>query len=474
MALDASFLEALAAVLGPRGLVTDPADLASFNAEERGLYRGEATVVARPDSTDACAEVVRLCATHGVSIVPQGGNTGLCGGAVAGANQIIVSTGRMNRVRWIDADGCRMAVDAGCVLADIQAKARDAGCLFPLSLGAEGSCQIGGNLATNAGGVGVLHYGNTRDLCLGLEVVLPDGRIWNGMRALEKDNTGYALRQLFIGSEGTLGLITGAVLKLFPAPTSTATALCGFEDLSRVTRLLSLCRSITGDDVTAFELIPRFGLEIALEHLDGLRDPLEGSHPWYALVELSTSRPGADLNEVMESLLGRAFEEEILSDAVITASLDQRASLWRLREGLPEAQKHAGASIKHDVSVPLSQVPTFIERASAAVTAACPGIRPCPFGHVGDGNIHFNLTQPKGMDKQAFLDRWEEMNRLVHDIVADLGGSISAEHGIGRLKVDEMRHYKAPLELDLMRALKTAFDPAGLMNPGVILPATTA
>jgi len=314
-----------------------------------------------------------------------------------------------------------------------------------------------------------LRYGNARDLVLGLEVVLPDGRIWNGLRALGKDNTGFALKQLFVGSEGTLGIITAAVLKLFPKPRETETAFCALASLEDVTRLLNRSRALSGDAVTAFELVPRIGLEMCVAHINGVSDPLSEPHDWYTLIEFSTSRPEAGLRAGFESLLETAFEEGIIVDAVIAESLDQTESLWRIRESLPEAQKFEGGSIKHDVSVPVSRVPEFIARGMETVRKAFPGVRPCPFGHVGDGNVHFNVTQPLGMDKETYLAQWKNMNRIVHDIVMEMNGSISAEHGIGRLKVGEMEHYKDDVELDLMKTLKAALDPARTMNPGKVV-----
>jgi D-lactate dehydrogenase (cytochrome) len=375
----------------------------------------------------------------------------------------------MNKVRALDATNFTMTVEAGCILADIQAKAAAEDCLFPLSLAAEGSCQIGGNLATNAGGINVLRYGNARDLVLGLEVVLPDGRIWNGLRALGKDNTGYALRQLFVGAEGTLGIITAAVLKLYPRPRETATALCALTSLDGVTHLLNRARAISGDAVTAFELIPRIGLEMCMTHISGSNDPLSEPHPWYVLIEFSTSRPQSNLRATFEQLLETAFEERIIADAVVAESLEQAKGLWRLRESLPEAQKHEGGSIKHDVSVPVSLVPEFIQRGMALIAEHFPGARCVPFGHVGDGNVHFNVSQPVGADKAAYIAQWGDMNRIIHDLVVSMNGSISAEHGVGRLKVEELEHYKDPVELELLRRLKEAFDPAYLMNPGKVV-----
>jgi D-lactate dehydrogenase (cytochrome) len=459
----------LAELLGPSGLIADPAAMAPYLEEERGLFHGRARLVARPASTGELAELVRICAQAGIGIVPQGGNTGLCGGGSPSEGQIVVSLSRLNKIREIDPVNFTMTVEAGVVLQNVQHAAESVDCLFPVSLGAEGSCQIGGNISTNAGGTGVLRYGNTREQVLGLEVVLPDGRIWNGLRALRKDNTGYDLKQLFIGGEGTLGIITAAVLKMYPRARDQQTAFCALKDLHSSLALLGRARNATGDQVTGFELVPRIGLTMGAELVPGIADPFVEPHQWYALIELSSSRPDAGLREVLEGMLGEALEEGEVVDAVVAESLEQRKALWKIREGIPEAQKKAGGSIKHDVSVPVAQVPFFIERASRAVEAAMPGVRVVPFGHLGDGNIHFNLSQPVDADKQAFLDRWEEMNRIVHDIVVAMEGSISAEHGIGRLKKGELAHYKSPVELDLMRRIKQALDPQGIMNPGNIL-----
>ena len=471
MPLDDTLLSAIEAIVGPKGLVTDDSEMAPYLEEERGLYQGQASLVVRPSSTDELAQVVKLCAEAGIPMVPQGGNTGLCGGGVPfeHGREIILSTSRMNQIRAIDPIEFTMTVDAGVVLKTIQDTAAEQDCFFPLSLGAEGTCQIGGNIATNAGGINVLKYGNTRELVLGLEMVLPDGTVWNGMKALGKDNTGYALKQLMIGAEGTLGIITGAVLKLFPNPVETATAFCALDDVHNVTKLLRTARALSGDAVSAFELVSRFGLEITAQHIDGVSDPLDGVYPWYVLIEYSTSRPNADLRGAFEQMLETAFEDGTIVDAVIAESEAQSHALWRMRESLPEAQKHEGGSIKHDVSVPVSRVPEFLDRALAAVTEAFPNVRPCPFGHVGDGNIHFNISQPVGEDKDAYIAKWDDMNRVVHDIVVDMEGSISAEHGVGRLKVDELKHYKQPIELDLMRRIKAAIDPANLMNPGKVV-----
>jgi D-lactate dehydrogenase (cytochrome) len=466
-----SILSRIAAVVGPRGLITVPTDMATYLEEARGLYHGRTAAVVRPGSTAEVAEVARLCAEAGVAIVPQGGNTGLCGGAAPdeSGRQLLVNLSRLDKIRAVDPVNFTMTVESGVILETIQRRADDVDRLFPLSLAAEGSCQIGGNISTNAGGTGVLRYGNTRDLVLGLEVVLPDGQIWDGLKALRKDNTGYDLKQLFIGGEGTLGIITAAVVKLFPKPQNMQTAFCALSHLDAALTLLSRARAATGDQLTAFELIPRFGLDLTIRHMPDIRDPFDQPHDWYALLELSSSRPNADLRETLEELLGDALEAGDVADAVVATSLAQRDRLWHIRESIPEAQKHEGGSIKHDVSVPVSSIPDFIRRATAAVVAGLPGVRPVVFGHVGDGNLHFNLTQPKGADRQEFIAQWTRMNRIVHDIVVDMHGSFSAEHGIGKLKKGEMVHYKTPLEIDLMRRIKAAFDPRGIMNPGKIL-----
>lgn len=468
----ADALDQIRAVVGPRGWTADPAEMAPFLAEERGLYRGKARMVVRPASTQEVADVVRICAESGIAIVPQGGNTGLVGGGVPhdhGA-EIVLSLSRMNRVRALDPLNYAITVEAGCVLANIQKAADEADRLFPLSLGAEGTCQIGGNLSTNAGGIAVLRYGMARDLVLGLEVVLPSGEIWDGLTGLRKDNTGYDLKQLFVGAEGTLGIITAAVLKLFPRPGSIETAFVAVPDPDAAIALLSRMRAGTGDAVTAFELISRRALEMVLKHIPGTSNPLAELHPWHVLIETSSGATGGGLKASLEQVLGAAMEDGLVHDAVLAASGDQAKALWRLRESITEAQKPEGGSIKHDVSVPVSQVPTFIARATAACEERLPGIRIVAFGHAGDGNIHFNMSQPVGADRAAYLARWAEFNRIVHDIVAELGGSISAEHGIGRLKREELLHYKSPVAIELMRTLKRTLDPKNILNPGKVVP----
>ena len=458
-------------IVGPRGFIEDAGDMAPYLVEQRNLFRGAAPIVLRPGSTAEVAEIVALCAAAHVPVIPQGGNTGLCGGGVPweDGRAVIVAMGRMNRVRNIDPVDFTITVEAGCVLADLQKAAESADRLFPLSLGAEGSCQIGGNLSTNAGGIAVLRYGNTRDLCLGLEVVLPDGQVWNGLRGLRKDNTGYALKHLFIGGEGTLGIITAATMKLFPRPKEIETAFLGLDRIDDAMALFAHAREASGDQLTAFELIPRIGLDIAIKHVAGITDPLPTRYPWHVLMEMSSSRRDSGLRATMETFLADSMEAGLIAGGTIAASTAQANAFWRIREGLVEAQKFEGGGIKHDVSVPVSQVARFITRASAAVTERLPGIRPVAFGHVGDGNVHFNLLEPVGADRQAYLGRWDEFARAVHDIVADMNGSFSAEHGIGRLKVEELVHYRSALELGLMRRIKHAIDPDNVMNPGKIL-----
>lgn len=463
--------EALAGVVGTDHLITDASDLAPYVVEERGRYRGRTPFVVRPANTEETAEVVRLCAAARVPMVPQGGNTGLCGGAIPfdTGDEVIISLSRLKRIRALDTDNFTITAEAGCILAELQQAAAAADRLFPLSLGAEGSCQIGGNLSTNAGGVQVLRYGNMRDLTLGLEVVLPDGAVWDGLRGLRKDNTGYDLKHLFLGAEGTLGLITAAVLKLFARPREVVTAFVALPSPAAAVELLGRARSATGEAVTSFELIPRLGLEMAFRHVEGCSDPLDSVSPWYLLIELYGGQEAGPLADALESLLAAAFETALISDAAIAQNAQQAADFWRLREGIVEAQKHEGGSIKHDVSVPVSKVPEFIAAATAEVERRVPGVRPVPFGHVGDGNIHFNLSQPEGMERGAFLDRWQEINEAVHDIVAGLSGSFSAEHGLGRMKVAEAERLKPAVEIEMMRGIKRTFDPHNLMNPGKVL-----
>lgn len=462
-------LARLAEAAGPGGAIRPgEMELERYLVEWRGLYRGRTPLVLRPATTHAVAEIVRIAHETGTPLVPQGGNTGLVGGQVpdeSGA-EVVVSLERMTAVREVDPRNNTLTVEAGSTLAAVQAAAERCDRLFPLSLASEGSCQIGGVISTNAGGTAVLRYGSMRDLVLGLEAVLPDGRVWNGLSRLRKDNTGYDLKSLLVGAEGTLGIVTAAVLKLFPRPRRIETAFCAVADPQAAVDLLSRLQEATGGAVSAFELVSRAGLELVLKHFADAADPFGRPHEWYVLAELSAGSGDAGLRAMLEDSLAAAHEGGLIEDAVIAESGARRAALWALRERMSEAQKREGASIKHDVSVPVSAVPAFLDEAGAAVIAAMPGVRPVPFGHVGDGNIHFNLSQPPEMDPQAFLARWQAMNDVVHAIVARHGGSISAEHGIGRLKRDELRRYKDETALEAMRAIKQALDPKNIMNPG--------
>jgi FAD/FMN-containing dehydrogenase len=459
----------LQAITGGRHVLTGE-DMAPYLREWRHLFHGKAACVVRPGSTAEVSAIMKLSDSLSVPVVPQGGNTGLVGGQipVAEGREIILSLTRMNALRAIDPVGQTMIVEAGMTLQAAQDAAEAAGRLFPLSLGSEGSCTIGGNLGTNAGGMAVLAYGNTRDLCMGLEVVLADGRIWNGLNLLRKDNTGYDLKNLFIGSEGTLGVITAAVLKLFPLPKSRATGFVAVPSPEAALKLLNLSREMTGGLVTTFELLPRIGIEFVTRHAAGARDPLAQPSPWYALVELS-SQAEEGVTETLEAVLAAAFDQELATDAVIAASLDQAQDFWKLRELLSEVQGKEGGSIKQDVSVPVADVPEFLARGLKAVTALIPGCRPVAFGHMGDGNIHFNVSQPTAMDKAEFLARWHDVDEVVHAILHDMKGSISAEHGIGRLKRELLPSVKDPVAMELMRSVKAALDPKGLMNPGAVL-----
>ncbi|MEX0839417.1 MAG: FAD-binding oxidoreductase [Parvibaculum sp.] len=458
-------------VVGPKGFVDDAAEMAPYLVERRELYVGRAAAVLKPATTAEVSAILRIAHETGTAIVPQGGNTGLVGGQIPSGTgeEVVLSLSRMNRVRALDAGNNTLSLDAGVTLAAAQAAAEEAGRLFPLSLASEGTCQIGGNLATNAGGTAVLRYGNARDLVLGLEVVTASGEVWDGMRGLRKDNTGYDLKQLFLGSEGTLGIITGAVLKLFPRPQSLATAFAAVPDVASAVKLLRVADAVSGGMVTAFELVPRIGLEFVVSHVEGASDPLPDVSPWYVLIEMSAGSATAGLDETLEAVLAEGLEQALLSDAVLARSEAQRADFWRLRETLSEVQRLEGGSIKHDVSVPVSAMGAFIARATAEVTRAMPGVRVVAFGHIGDGNVHFNLSQPAGADKAAFLARWGEMNALVHGIVREMGGSISAEHGVGQLKRDEIAATKARVEIETMRALKRALDPKGILNPGKVV-----
>jgi FAD/FMN-containing dehydrogenase len=455
----------LKAAAGARGFSEDPAEIAPHLEEWRSKYKGHSPLLLKPATTSEVSAILAICNETGTAIVPQGGNTGLVGAQIPFNGEVVLSLARMNKVRGLDTSAHTLTVEAGVVLAAVQAAAADANLLFPLSLASEGSATIGGNLSTNAGGVAVLRYGMARDLVLGLEVVLADGRILDLLRTLRKDNTGYDLKQLFIGAEGTLGVITAAALKLFPRPAHVTTTIAAVRSPADAVVLLSRLQAATGGLVTAFELIPRIAIELVLAHIAGTRDPLSAPSPWYALIEASSAAQ-FDLTSVFETALAGS---ELATDAVIAASDAQRAAFWSLRENISEAQKREGASIKHDVSVPLSSIPAFLERATREVLKILPGARPVSFGHIGDGNIHFNFSVPKSGNAEAFLARWDEVQRLVHDIVRDFGGSISAEHGIGVQKRDQLPRYKSATELDVMRALKRTLDPKNILNPGKVL-----
>ena len=463
-------IASLARIVGERNVLTDPADFAGAMEEPRGLFHGKARALVRPASTAEVSALLSFCHRERLAVVPQGGNTGLVGGQTpdeSGA-QVVLSLQRLDKVREIDVVTDTMIVEAGVTLARAQAAAEGAGRLFPLSLASEGSCTIGGNLSTNAGGIAVIAYGNARDLAIGLEIVLADGRVLNGLGKLRKDNTGYDLKNLFIGAEGTLGIITAAALKLFAPPRSRATAFVGLTDPRQALRLLELARVHAGAAIVSFELMPRIALDLLTGNFPDLRDPLGARHASYVLIELA-SQAEAGLDAVMQALLQAALEQGIIEDASIAASLQQRTDFWRLRETLPEAQKFAGGSIKHDVSVPVGATADFIDSASAAVLAFMPGARVVAFGHLGDGNIHFNVSQPVGWNKAAFLGQWTAMNEVVHAVVARFYGSISAEHGIGRLKRDLLARTKDPVALETMRAIKATLDPRGILNPGKVL-----
>ena len=463
------------AIVGAAHAVSDPVELAPHLVENRGLYRGASPLLLKPGSTQEVSAILTLASETGTAVVPQTGNTGLVGGQTprSGGSDIIISLERMNRIREIDQMANVIVVDGGVILAEVQKAAEEVNRLFPLSLGSEGSCRIGGNLSTNAGGTAVLAYGNMRQLCLGLEVVLPTGEIWDGLRKLKKDNTGYDLRDLFIGAEGTLGIITGAVLKLYPRPVGHQVALAGLASPADALLLFQKASNLCGTALTGFELMPRIGIEFTTRHIDGVRDPLSQPYPWYALIDISTSDAAETADTMVQALLEQGFEAGLVIDAVIASSVAQQKALWHMRESMSDAQKPEGGSIKHDVSVPISKIPHFMEEAEQAVLAAVPGARICAFGHLGDGNIHYNISQPLSNDmagnKAAFIDRWREVNAIVHGIVLDAGGSISAEHGIGQLKRDELAHIRPPIEMELMRRIKHAFDPAGIMNPGKVV-----
>ena len=471
LSLDPGLVRRFAEIVGDRYALRAAEDIAPYVAEPRGLWHGLSSLVLRPGSVEEVSRIMRLATETRTPIVPQGGNTGLVGAQVPdeGGGQVVLSLSRLNRIREIDLLSNTVTVEAGVVLQTLQDAAANADRLFPLSLAAQGSCQIGGNLSSNAGGTNVLAYGNARDLCLGVEVVLPTGEVLDDLRKLKKDNTGYDLKNLFVGAEGTLGIITAAVLKLFPKPKGREVAFVGLPSAEAALALFGMAADRAGGALTAFELIGQRPYDYTLLHAVGAVRPLTSDWPWYVLMEISSGRSAEDARGLIEDILGAALEAELAGDAVIAASLGQAEALWNFREVLPEAQKAEGASIKHDISVPIASIPTFIEQAGAAVERVSPGARPVCFGHMGYGNLHYNISRPADGDDGAFLAQYRTVNDAVHDVVRSFHGSISAEHGIGQLKRDELIATAPPMAIDLMRRLKAAFDPAGIMNPGKVI-----
>ncbi len=464
-------LAELKEAVGPGNSLEAHDDVAPYLTDFRHLYQGATPLVLRPRSVDEVVRILRICSRDEVAVVPHGGNTSYCGGATPdeSGSQIVVSLQRLNRVRQVDAANYSMIVEVGCTLAGVQAAARDANRLFPLSLGSEGTAQIGGNLSTNAGGTAVLRYGMMRDLVLGLEVVLADGRVLSALKSLRKDNTGYDVKSLFIGAEGTLGIITAASLKLFPVPADTATALVGIDSPRHALDLLARLRSAAGDQVTSFELIPRIAVQLTVKHIAGVANPLSFDCAWYLLVELSSPNPNQNLSALLSSELEDAAAAGTVKDAMLASSLAQAQAMWKLRESVPEAQRRHGASIKHDVSVPVSAIPELIDKGSALAIHLAPEGDVVSYGHAGDGNLHFNLSQKPGADLEQFMGRTHALEMAMFDLVESLGGSISAEHGIGRLKAGEFARRADPVELEVMHALKRALDPKGILNPGKVL-----
>jgi len=464
-------LEELTRLVGGDHVLTGKTAIAAYCREHRGLFASRPLAVVRPADRDGVAAVVAACAAADANVIPQGGNTGLVGGSSASGERdmVIVSLERLNRVHGVDAANRTITAEAGCTLEAVQQAATDAGCFFPLSYAAQAECQLGGNLATNAGGMNVLRYGNARELAIGLEVVLPDGRIWEGLTGLRKDNSGYDLRDLFIGAEGTLGIITAAVMRLFPQPQAITTAMVGLSSPDQAVALLHRLQAHTGEAISAFELMSRFSVATAIKQGAGSGEPLTRTHPWYVLLDAATTRAHDTLTSQVEQALGAAEDAGEATDWALADAPDARHQWWRIRNHIPAAQREEGASIKHDVSVPVSSVPEFLRRADALVADYMPGIRPCAFGHVGDGNIHYNLSQPEGMDPEQFLAHWQPISERVHDLVVAMGGSFAAEHGIGRLKHRELTRLKSSVETDLMRAIKGALDPDYRMNPGAVL-----
>jgi FAD/FMN-containing dehydrogenase len=466
-----ALLSSLATAAGPDALITDPARTAPMLRDHRALYRGHALAVLAPADVAAVRRLLAFCNEHRIGVVPQGGNTSYCGGATpdASSSQILLSLARLDRVRSVDVANYTLVAEAGCILADLQRAAADADRYLPLSLGSEGSCMLGGNLSTNAGGLNVIHYGMARELVLGLEVVLPDGRLMETLSGLRKDNTGYDIKSLFLGAEGTLGVITAASIKLQPVPRAHATAFAAVRDPEAAVALLGALREASGDRVTSFELIPRIGVDLATRHIPGVVDPLPSVSSWYVLCELSSPRVAEPLAVILEEALSEALKIGWVNDAAVAQNGREREALWRLRESIPEAQRKDGASLKHDISVPVSQVPRFIQVAGDWVAHHVPQGVLVAYGHLGDGNLHFNINQRAGTQPAQLQAVEPKLKRAIHDFVREFGGSFSAEHGIGQLKVFELERYANPVELDLMRRVKKAFDPNGIMNPGKVL-----
>lgn len=473
MTLSRDYIDKLIKIAGPKGFSIDPDIITPHTSEPRGKFHGKTPMVLFPENTQEVSQILKYCNENDIKLIPQSGNTGLVGGSIPDQsnNEVLLSLKRMNKIREKDVLNQTMTLEAGVVLSDAHEIAETMNSIFPMHIASQGSAMIGGNISSNAGGINVIRYGNMRDLVLGLEVVLPNGEIWNGLTGLRKDNTGYDLKQLFIGAEGTLGVITAATLKLFPQYKQKNTAFVAIPDPEAAIKLLSLAKQISGDSLIAFEILPRIGLDFTIKHMNVCREPLDEKYDWYILLECATSLSTdlINLEEVLEKILEEAMEKELVLDGIVPKNVAEQKAIWNLREFMSEAQKFEGGSIKHDVAIPVSKIPEFLELGVKAVKKACPGIRTVPFGHIGDGNIHFNLSQPVDMDKQEYLSRWEEINHLVHQIVVDLDGSISAEHGIGTLKIDELKYFKPAVDIDTLKSIKLALDPNNIMNPGRII-----
>ncbi len=469
--MDNALINQFIALVGEKYALTSADDLSHYTHENRGLFVGDTPLVLKPANTEEVSEILKLAALTKTVIVPQGGHTGHVGGAVSdeSGTQVVLSLERMNEIREVDLQDDVILCEAGVILETVQKLADDNDRLFPLALGSQGSCQIGGNISTNAGGTGVLAYGNTRALVMGLEVVLPSGEIWNGLRRLKKDNTGYDLKDLFIGAEGTLGIVTAAVLKLFPKPRGKAVAFCGVQSPDHALQLFAKASSYAGQGLTAFELMARIPLEFTLQHMENVRNPLEEIYPWHVLCEVSSNCAQADADETLQAILEAAFMDDVIADAALSTTISQADDFWRIREMMPIAQKHEGGSMKHDVSVPLHLVPEFLTKAGEIMEQEMPDARLCTFGHLGDGNMHYNISQPTNANTREFLAKQPEINELIHALVINMNGSVAAEHGVGRLKRDLIAQTKDRVELNLMKSIKKTLDPDNIMNPGKLL-----